>query len=160
MFNSNYINHLFDVPYLGCNKLGDFPLLILDKCLQDHHHASINIGAHLRFARELAADINEKTAEMHFKYRIPVHCIFFDEGLYASPEFVDDTASSPGWLGYLLETVRLFGVFRRCLQFFDQGFDELIELLPERMFWIVARLFDEGRDQDDEPSHQIGVCAK
>ena len=81
---------MLDIPglYLVCDEAGDVALLILDKSLQDRHHASVDVGANLRFAGQLASDIDEKASKMRFKDRVLGLCIPFDEGLDALPESV------------------------------------------------------------------------
>jgi len=60
--------HLLNIPglYLICDEASDVAFLILDKDLKDYHHASVDIGAKLRFARKLVANINQKVTKVRF----------------------------------------------------------------------------------------------
>ena len=65
----NDIDHLIDVPRsdLIGDESRDFPLLILNECLQDLHHAGVDFGSQSRLVGELAAEVSKKTSEMEFQ---------------------------------------------------------------------------------------------
>ncbi len=69
IFSSMNIDHLIDIPRsdLIGDKSRDVPLLTLNECLQDLHHAGVEFGSQPRLVGKLAAEVGKKTSEMEFE---------------------------------------------------------------------------------------------